>query len=312
VTLNGTGSSDSDGTIASYAWTQASGPAATLSSATVASPTFTAPTVSATTDTIWSLQVTDNLGTTSVSDTCVVTVNPGVSTPTDDFFELCNTGPLGAAATTSNTAFDSVDTGISFKAAAIGEGTYSLGGAGGAQQFCTHILPAATSVTYADWVFQIDALPSAGNFIYIATAHSGATARAYIRVNDDGSLRMRNGTTAVGSDTTKKITAGQPFRVAWHLNNGGNMDIGVFTGANLWGSTADSGGTSSGTQNTGTFDRLRFGMVLSQTVNWNLDSVRVDATTAPAPLTGGGTTSHSNTWRMQSDGTVLEATLVIL
>ena len=43
VTLNGSGSNDPDGSIASYAWTQTAGSAVTLSSGTVAQPTFTAP-----------------------------------------------------------------------------------------------------------------------------------------------------------------------------------------------------------------------------------------------------------------------------
>src|SRR6185436_1618840 len=48
VTLNGTASSDSDGTIASYAWTQTGGaPAVTLANSTSSQPTFTAPTVAA-------------------------------------------------------------------------------------------------------------------------------------------------------------------------------------------------------------------------------------------------------------------------
>src|SRR4051794_40417965 len=46
VTLNGTASSDPDGTIASYAWTQTAGtPAVTLTSGAPSQPTFPAPTV---------------------------------------------------------------------------------------------------------------------------------------------------------------------------------------------------------------------------------------------------------------------------
>src|SRR6187397_480157 len=46
VTLNGTASSDPDGTIASYAWTQTAGtPTVTLASGTTSQPTFPAPTV---------------------------------------------------------------------------------------------------------------------------------------------------------------------------------------------------------------------------------------------------------------------------
>jgi hypothetical protein len=44
VTLDGSGSSDADGTIAGYTWTQTAGtPTVTLSSRTVAQPTFRLP-----------------------------------------------------------------------------------------------------------------------------------------------------------------------------------------------------------------------------------------------------------------------------
>lgn len=77
VTLNGTASTDSDGTIASYAWTQTAGtPAITLSSSTASQPTFTAPAVAAATTFTFSLTVTDNRGASSAASTVNVTVNP--------------------------------------------------------------------------------------------------------------------------------------------------------------------------------------------------------------------------------------------
>ena len=48
VTLNGTLSSDSDGTITAYQWTQTSGPIVTLNNANTAVATFTAPAAPAT------------------------------------------------------------------------------------------------------------------------------------------------------------------------------------------------------------------------------------------------------------------------
>jgi len=77
VTLNGTASSDSDGTIASYAWTQSGGtPTVTLSSAAASQPTFTAPSVATASTLTFSLTVTDNQGATSAASTVSVTVNP--------------------------------------------------------------------------------------------------------------------------------------------------------------------------------------------------------------------------------------------
>jgi hypothetical protein len=76
VTLNGSGSNDPDGSIASYAWTQTVGTAVTLSSTTTAQPTFTAPAVATATTLTFSLTVTDNRGATSPASTVNVTVDP--------------------------------------------------------------------------------------------------------------------------------------------------------------------------------------------------------------------------------------------
>lgn len=74
VTLTGTGT-DSDGTVASYAWTQIGGPQVTLATANTANASFVAPAVSATTTFGFSLTVTDNAGGTGTA-TVVITVSP--------------------------------------------------------------------------------------------------------------------------------------------------------------------------------------------------------------------------------------------
>lgn len=74
VTLNGSNSSDPDGTIASYSWTQVSGPAVSLSSTTAARPTFVTPDVGTGGAALtFRLTVTDRAGATA-SDTCIVNV----------------------------------------------------------------------------------------------------------------------------------------------------------------------------------------------------------------------------------------------
>lgn len=62
VTLDGTGSTDEDGVVEGYQWTQTDGPTVTLSSATAAQPTFTAPGSDGGTSVTFGLVVTDNLG----------------------------------------------------------------------------------------------------------------------------------------------------------------------------------------------------------------------------------------------------------
>jgi len=92
VTLNGTGSSDPDGTIASYQWTQTVGAAVALSNAASAQPTFTAPSTESTLT--FSLVVNDNLGLASAPDTVSIVVTAaGVSTPIDDAGAV----PIGSA-----------------------------------------------------------------------------------------------------------------------------------------------------------------------------------------------------------------------
>ena len=71
VVLDGTGSTDGDGTIASYSWTQISGDTATITNANSAKAQFTAPLISADPQLTFRLTVTDDDG---ASDTDDVTV----------------------------------------------------------------------------------------------------------------------------------------------------------------------------------------------------------------------------------------------
>src|SRR5919109_1759322 len=75
VALDGSASTDTDGTIASYSWTQTAGTAVTLSDASSATPSFTAPDVDSAGDTLtFELTVTDNDGATA-TDSVKVTIN---------------------------------------------------------------------------------------------------------------------------------------------------------------------------------------------------------------------------------------------
>ena len=80
VMLDGGGSSDPDGLVATFAWTQTEGPAVTIENADTATPGFTAPAAAVPTDLVFQLIVTDDAGVDSQPDLVTITVNP---TPTE-------------------------------------------------------------------------------------------------------------------------------------------------------------------------------------------------------------------------------------
>lgn len=77
VALAGSGT-DSDGSIAGYAWSQTAGTAVTLTGANAQSPTFTAPDVESTETLTFKLTVTDDAGN-NATDTVAVTVAPAIA-----------------------------------------------------------------------------------------------------------------------------------------------------------------------------------------------------------------------------------------
>jgi hypothetical protein len=81
VTLDGSGSTDADGTVDGYFWDYVSGPTVTLSSQTAQKPTFTAPAGPATL--VFRLYVSDNLGALGATqDDVTVTVTASNAAPT--------------------------------------------------------------------------------------------------------------------------------------------------------------------------------------------------------------------------------------
>jgi hypothetical protein len=76
VFLNGSASSDPDGTIAGYSWTQTAGTAVALTNPATAQPGFVAPQAVTPTTLTFRLIVTDNRGSASAPATVAITVNP--------------------------------------------------------------------------------------------------------------------------------------------------------------------------------------------------------------------------------------------
>jgi len=74
VTLDGSASSDADGTITAYLWEQVSGPVVTLSNAETATASFVVPTVTETTTWVFSLTVTDDEAETDTDEVMVAVI----------------------------------------------------------------------------------------------------------------------------------------------------------------------------------------------------------------------------------------------
>ena len=128
VQLDGSSSTDSDGTIVSHLWSQTAGPPVTLDDATLVSPSFTAPMVSADTPLSFELQVTDDQGAMG-TDTVVITVQDATAadvTPPVTTANLVRTTVKGAA------SYDidfSVDEAATTYFRVTGDATITSGGA---------------------------------------------------------------------------------------------------------------------------------------------------------------------------------------
>lgn len=84
VQLDGSNSSDPNGSPLSYQWSQSAGPEVSLSDSSSSSPTFTAPEVNEPTDLIFELTVTNEQGITSEPDEVIITVNPVTTPPKEE------------------------------------------------------------------------------------------------------------------------------------------------------------------------------------------------------------------------------------
>ena len=170
VTLTGSGT-DTDGTIASYAWVQTAGPAVTLTNANAAVATFTAPATLVNTVLTFQLTVTDNLGATGTA-TVNVTVQH-VNVPPTANAGVAQTVNGGSAVTLAGSGTDSDGTIASYAWKQTAGPTVTLGGA----TSTTASFTAPTVTTTTVLTFQLT-----------VTDNNGATGTATVNVTVTGSL----------------------------------------------------------------------------------------------------------------------------
>ncbi len=294
VTLDGSVSSDIDGTITTYAWTQVSGTAVTLSDATAIQPTFTAPTVvGSPTTLVFGLVVTDNLSVQSSQDTVTITDNPQAPAAFSEDFEG---GTGGGAITTSNTTYSTIGGSPTFdlSAAVTGGLSAKFVGTGSNTSALTQNLPSTATARYCRRYFRISALPSGSmTIVRMRNSTSGLTT-AQIVMNGSGQLIIRDANTTVGTSTTT-ITLNTWFRLEWFVDGTttNTQTLKIFTLGNYTGNTANE--TISGAYTNGTFDRIADGVGTGVfTGSLWLDAVADDTGAYPGPAIGANVAPTAN------------------
>ncbi|QNF34068.1 choice-of-anchor D domain-containing protein [Adhaeribacter swui] len=187
VVLAGSGK-DTDGTIAGYSWSQASGPnTANFSSKTVANPSVSGLVAGTYT---FNLVVTDNLGANSAADQVKITVNPAPSTsPKVVSFTLINATTdqpireMKSGEVINSSIFKNISIRVNTSLATVGRVVFNLSGKqtrNVTETVAPYALFGDTNGDYNNWS------PAAGSYTLKATpyaAASGGTAGTPLTIN---------------------------------------------------------------------------------------------------------------------------------
>ncbi|WP_067196927.1 PKD domain-containing protein [Microbacterium sp. XT11] len=245
VSVDGAGSSDADGTVASYAWDWGDGSAA--GSGVTASHTYAA----AGTYTV-TLTVTDDKGATGTKTAQVVVTDPPVVDPAvaRDAFERSGSPGWG----TADVGGVWTVAGGAVSAASVSDGAGRLALAAGSTRNVTLNAVSAKNVTLsAD--FRIDAEPSTGStyagLIARSTASGNYTTRVWFHTNGSVWLVIQKGSTVLSSYQVPGLTrgAGDVFTVKVDVSG----DASTVVSAKVWktGTAEPSGWQSTFTDTSG-------------------------------------------------------------
>lgn len=200
------------------------------------------------------------------------------------FTETFEGGSNGNTITTGNTNYDSVSGAPTFtnSSPAVGSLAADCDASGSTCRFDEAV--DEPSVLYRRFYFKVPELP--GSNLYIATNTSGASARADMRINTNGTVSVRNGFSAVWTSTAA-VTAGQWARFEWRLSaTAGTQEARLFTGAQLHGpSNNPTDSSGSVTFDAGTFTNTGVGIIQNTTARVFIDDVKNDDSTWPGPAT---------------------------
>ncbi len=141
--------------------------------------------------------------------------------------------------------------------------------------------PTAVDDVYVSFYLHINSLPTAD--VRIALISNAGTTVGNIVLRTTGTLRLRNGTTAIGADSAP-LPAGTLYRVGLRQKKGtgGNAILEGYLAAGGASFGAPFASTTGGTWTTQA-DRFRFGATASTVLDAAFDDIRLDAGAMPRP-----------------------------
>lgn len=194
-------------------------------------------------------------------------------------------GSNGSAIATGNTIFDNVSSGNTFTNAHAIEGSLAMA------------LPAPSSLSYtrADYTavanvyfsFYLYLVASATASTAICHVYDGATKICDVRQLSTGEIQLRNVSTNTWTGTTLATGTWHRIELRVSPNSGaGTLQLRVFSGANVHGSTPDQdSGSRTATAAVITSSYINFGRISTDTTfDFILDRIRGDDATWPAPI----------------------------
>jgi hypothetical protein len=201
ATLTGSGTDD-DGTIASYAWTQVSGTAATITSPSAATTTITS--LAVTGDRVFRLTVTDDKGATGSAEV-TVSVGPDPSPEVNTGGNQTITLPTTQVTLTGTATAQNGGTITSYAWTKI---------SGSATASISSPLMASTSITGLTsagiWVFRLTATDNQNHTgfseVTITVQSTGGTAN-YWSLNSSSDVYYNNGNVGIGTNTPQSLLA---------------------------------------------------------------------------------------------------------
>lgn len=207
------------------------------------------------------------------------------------FTEDFESGTNGAALTTANTIFTSVDAGWTFSAASPTPVHGSLNGKVSAAAATSAVATntfTGQPVLYRRFYVQLNSYPvGSGTIVHLALSRAAGTNQGQIRVNTAGNLVLRDGGNTAWTSTTI-LPLNQWIRIEWRLDvTNHQQQIRLFTAGNVDGTTpTEDSGNATLTAPSGNTDEIRLGLANNTStaaLAYYYDAVADNNATWPGP-----------------------------